>query len=77
MTLAQDHAASWVPDASLIASLQSVSACSGINLIPAGPGDVIPPAVPVIIFPDSGDATVLYNFEDLVRKRLRGLRAAG
>ena len=58
------------PSAAMISALQASTNCSNLNLIPAGPGDVIPAAVPVIIFTDSTGSTVNYNFDDLCAQGL-------
>lgn len=56
---------SWmVPSATVMNNMQASASCDGSNVIPAGPGTVIPPGALVVIW-TSADASTLYSFENL------------
>ncbi|MCF8238776.1 MAG: gliding motility-associated C-terminal domain-containing protein [Saprospiraceae bacterium] len=56
---------SWmVPSATVISNMQASASCDGSNVIPAGPGTVIPPGALVVIW-TSANASTAYSFENL------------
>ncbi len=56
---------SWmVPSAAVMANMQASGSCDGSNVLPAGPGTVIPPGALVVIW-TSADASTSYSFENL------------
>ncbi|MEZ5032457.1 MAG: gliding motility-associated C-terminal domain-containing protein [Saprospiraceae bacterium] len=56
---------SWmVPSATVMNNMQASASCDGSNVIPAGPGTMIPPGALVVIW-TSADAATPYSFENL------------
>lgn len=56
---------SWmVPSATVMNNMQASASCDGSNVIPAGPGTIIPPGALVVIW-TSADASTSYSFENL------------